>query len=299
MMNKLVVEVHDASDLMPKDGKGSANPFVQITFDEQEVTTQTKYKDLNPYFNEKFVFNINTSRDLAHKTVEVCVYNHNEKKPSSKKNFLGRVRISGNSIPLSESESIIKRYPLEHSKGDIALKMIAFHDPFANTPPSPKPHPPPQHSQAKSNSFFEEHDSDHDDEIPLKEINTNINMEDEENMFSDSEKKKKNKKKKEKEVRTFHSIGTEKPSHAHTHAPAPPASAFPPVHHAPKFQSFVQPTVETQTRVDFAKSGPPNVMLMQIPKQNPEYALVETAPPLAARLRYKGGNKVVLILMLK
>jgi hypothetical protein len=33
-------------------------------------------------------------------------------------------------------------------------------------------------------------------------------------------------------------------------------------------------------------------MLMQIPKQNPEYALVETAPPLAARLRYKGGNKV-------
>jgi hypothetical protein len=80
-------------------------------------------------------------------------------------------------------------------------------------------------------------------------------MEDEENMFSDSEKKKKNKKKKEKEFRTFHSIGTEKPSHAHahTHGPAPPASAFPPVHHAPKFQSFVQPTVETQTRVDFAK----------------------------------------------
>ncbi|KAK2388723.1 FT-interacting protein [Trifolium repens] len=33
-------------------------------------------------------------------------------------------------------------------------------------------------------------------------------------------------------------------------------------------------------------------MLMKAPKQNPEYALVETAPPLAARLRYKGGNKV-------
>jgi hypothetical protein len=30
-------------------------------------------------------------------------------------------------------------------------------------------------------------------------------------------------------------------------------------------------------------------MLMQIPKQNPEYALVETAPPLAARLSIKEG----------
>lgn len=301
MMNKLVVEVHDASNLMPKDGKGLANPFVQINFDEQQVKTQTKHKDLNPYFNEKFVFNINTSRDLSHQTIEVVVFNHNEKKPTSKKNLLGKVRISGNSIPYSESESSVKRYPLEHSKGDIALKMFAFHDPFANTPPPPNPHPPPQHSQAKSNSYAEILEPDPDEEIPLQEINTNIHMEDEESMVSDSEKKKKNKKKKEKEVRTFHSIGTEKPSshghghghghaHAHGHSHAP-ASAFAPVH-AAKFPSFVSPTVETQTRVDLAKSGPSNVMLMQIPRQNPEYALVETAPPLAARLRYKGGNKV-------
>ncbi|XP_028800212.1 FT-interacting protein 7 isoform X2 [Neltuma alba] len=33
-------------------------------------------------------------------------------------------------------------------------------------------------------------------------------------------------------------------------------------------------------------------MLMQVPKQNPEFALVETSPPLAARLRYRRGDKM-------
>lgn len=288
-MNKLVVEVLDASDLNPKDGKGSANPFVQIDFDEQQVKTQTKHKDLNPYWNEKFVFNINNnSTDLAHKTIEVVIYNHNEKKASSsKKNFLGRVRISGVSVPLSESESTVKRYPLENSKGDIALRIFAFHDPssFAYTPPSPHIHPP------TTSSVEETHEPDPDEDVPLREINTNINIEDEESMVSDSEKKKKKNKKKEKEVRTFHSIGTEKSSH-HAHSSAPAPSAFSHVQHASnsKPSPFVAPTMET--RVDYAKSGPPNVMLMQIPKQNPEYGLVETSPPLAARLRYRGGNKV-------
>lgn len=269
-MNKLVVEVIDASDLMPKDGEGSASPFVEINFDEQQQRTQTKHKDLNPYWNEKFVFNIDDPRDLPHKTIEVVVYSYNDRKAGNHKNFLGRVRISGVSVPLSESEATVNRYPLDkrglfsNIKGDIALRIYAFHDPSAYTPPPPQPQQQPQpQPQASPAVEFEP-----DMETPLQEINTNIV--DEESMVGDGEKKKK--KKKEKEVRTFHSIGTEKA------APAPAPAFRPP------------PVVET--RADFAKAGPPNVMLMQIPKQNPEYALVETSPPLAARLRYRGGDKI-------
>lgn len=281
-MNKLVVEVLDASDLISKDGKGSANPFVQVNFDEQQVKTQTKYNELNPYWNEKFMFNINNPRDLPHKTIEVVVCNHNEKKPSSRKNILGKVKISGVFVPFSESEATVKRYPLESSKGDISLRIYAFHDPSGyNTQPQPYT----SQSQGKTTSSVE-FEPDPDEETPLQEINTNINMEDEE---SDSEKKKKNKKKKEKEVRTFHSIGTEKHGHSHGHGHGHSHGHAPThVHEAKPPQ--MAPRVET--RVDYAKAGPPNVMLMQVPRQNPEYALVETSPPLAARLRYRGGNKV-------
>lgn len=273
-MNKLVVEVLDASDLMPKDGEGSASPFVEVDFDEQQQRTQTKHKDLNPYWNEKFVFNINNPRDLPHQTIEVVVYNYNDQKPGNHKNFLGRVRISGDSVPFSESQATIERYPLDkrglfsNIKGDIALRIYAVHDPSAYTAPSPPPQLQPQASEE-----FEPHPYPYEEETPLQEINTNIV--DEESMVGDIERKnKKHKnKKKEKEVRTFHSIGTEKA------APAP--AARPPQ---------AAPTVEM--RADFAKAGPPNVMLMQIPKQNPEYGLVETSPPLAARLRYRGGNKM-------
>ncbi|KAH1238376.1 hypothetical protein AAZX31_08G234800 [Glycine max] len=271
MMNKLVVEVVEASDLMPKDGEGSASPFVEVKFDEQQHSTETRHKDLNPCWNEKLVFNINNPRDLAHKTIEVVVYNNNHN-DRNHNNFLGRVRLSGSSIPLSESQASVERYPLEkrglfsNIRGDIALRCYTLHDhhhhahaaaehhhhhPQVDTPP-----PPPAAAAAA-----EEEEEEYQD-TPFQEINPNMNtVLDEESAVGGGDKKKKKMQKKEKEVRTFHSI------------PAAPAMET------------------TQRRVDFAKAGPPNVMLMQqIPKQNPEYSLVETSPPLAARLRYRGGR---------
>ncbi|KAG4384986.1 hypothetical protein GLYMA_12G001500v4 [Glycine max] len=259
MMNRLVVEVVEASDLMPKDGEGSASPFVEVKLDEQQHSTETKHKDLNPCWNEKFVFNINNPRDLAHKTIEVVVYNHND---GNHNNFLGRVRLSGASIPLSESQARVERYPLEkrglfsNIRGDIALRCYAVHD-HADA----EEHHHPQVDTPAAEEAYQG--------TPFQEINPNINMVlDEESVVGDGDKNKKKKmKKKEKEVRTFHSI---------------PAAA----------KAYPAPAMETtQRRVDFAKAGPPNVMLMQqIPRQNPEYSLVETSPPLAARLRYRGGG---------
>ncbi|KAL0432124.1 UNVERIFIED_CONTAM: FT-interacting protein 7 [Sesamum latifolium] len=106
-MAKLVVEVLDATDLMPKDGHGSASPFVEVEFDEQRQRTSTKPKDLNPSWNENLVFNIKNPRDLPNQTIEVFVYNDN--KQGHHKNFLGRVRISGMSVPFSDHEAVVQR----------------------------------------------------------------------------------------------------------------------------------------------------------------------------------------------
>lgn len=267
-MNKLVVEVVDAIDLKGVDGEGSAGPFVEVVFDEQQQRTETKHKDLNPYWNDKLVFNINHPTDLPHKTIQVAVYN--DRKLGHRKKCLGRVIISGDVVPLSQSEATVRRYPLEQRglfsdpKGEIDLRFYALHDPSSHTAAPPSQHEPSYHEQEEEK------------ETPLQEINTNM-PDDQESMVGDVDKKKK--KKAEKEVRTFHSIGAAEKA---TSAPKPPPAPAP----APAAPSV-------QVRADFAKAGPPNVMLMQIPKQNPEYALVETSPPLAARLRYRGGgNKI-------
>ncbi|KAJ4842051.1 FT-interacting protein 7 [Turnera subulata] len=270
-MTKLVVEVLDASDLMPKDGQGSASPFVEVDFDEQRQRTQTKPKDLNPYWNEKLVFNVNNPRELHNKTIEVTVYN--DRQGGHHKNFLGRVRISGVSVA-SESEATVQRYPLDkrglfsHIKGDIALKIYEVND-------GSNYYPPPQANVDHSSVEAEK-------ATPLQEINPN-KLEEEFNIGGmDDEKKKK--KKKEKEVRTFHSIGTAAPAAATTPPPMSSGSGF-------ETHVMKEKAPQVETRTDFARAGPPNVMQMQMPRQNPEFLLVETSPPVAARLRYRGGDK--------
>lgn len=274
-MTILVVEVHDACDLMPKDGHGSASPYVQVDFDEQSQRTQTKPQELNPIWNEKLVFNVRNPRDLPNKTIEVVVYN--DRKGGHHKNFLGCVRISGISVPLlSDSEAIDpQRYPLDkrgpfsHVKGDIALKIYAAHD--GSHPPPP---PPPTTTNAGNIET---------EATPVfQEIKTTMLQED---VMDDHEKKKK-KKNKDKEVRTFHTIGTA--TAAPAAAPAPSVSTG--FGFQPQVMKEKAPTVETRT--DFARAGPPTAMSMQMPRQNPEFLLVETSPPVAARMRYRGWDKM-------
>lgn len=254
-MAKLIVQVLDASDLMPKDGQGSASPFVEVDFDEQRQRTQTKNKDLNPQWNEKLVFNIKNPRDLENQTISVYVYN--DQRQGYHKNFLGRVKISGASIPFSDSEASVQRYPLDkrglfsHIKGDIALRIYAILGGGDNVIP------PVETEQQNVNNG-------EDRATPFQEINTNKF---EEQYMKETEIKK-TKKKKEPEVRTFHSIPAQAP------APAP---------------------VVIEKRADFAKTGgsmASNVMQMQmggVPR--PEFGLVETRPPLAARMGYWGRDK--------
>ncbi|OVA05221.1 C2 calcium-dependent membrane targeting [Macleaya cordata] len=260
-MTKLVVEVLDASDLMPKDGNGSASPFIEVDFDQQRHRTQTKHKDINPSWNEKLVFNVSDPKDLPNNIVDVVVYN--DQKGNHHKNFLGRVRISGISIPLSESEATVQRYPLEkrgmfsYIRGDIALKVYVIHDPSYSAP-----------MQFDGAGVAE----------PLNlEIHSNKKLE-EEIKINDGKKKKK-----KKEVRMFHSIGTTTTTTTSNTNTAPP----------PSFSGFGVESgkpATTEKRSDFARVGQSTVMHMQFPGQ-PEFGLVETSPPVAARMGYKGRYK--------
>ncbi|XP_068665224.1 FT-interacting protein 3-like [Aristolochia californica] len=123
---KLVIEVVAAHNLMPKDGQGSSSPFVEVDFENQRLRTLSKYKDLNPVWNEKLVFDISNPADLPYRTIEVNIYN--EKKSGNSRNFLGKVRIYGSSIARQGEEmvqlfTLDKRSLFSHIRGEISLKV--------------------------------------------------------------------------------------------------------------------------------------------------------------------------------
>ncbi|XP_045829237.1 FT-interacting protein 1-like [Trifolium pratense] len=123
---KLIVEVINAHDLMPKDGEGSASTFVEVDFENQLSRTRTVPKNLNPTWNQKIVFNLDTTKPYHHKTIEVSVYNE-RRQPILGRNFLGRVRIPCSNI-VKQGDEVYQILPLENKwffssvKGEIGLK---------------------------------------------------------------------------------------------------------------------------------------------------------------------------------
>ncbi|XP_043698416.1 FT-interacting protein 7-like [Telopea speciosissima] len=129
---KLGVELVSASNLMPKDGEGSASSFVEFLFDGQKFRSSVKEKDLNPYWNESFYFNITDPTNLQNLTLDANVYNNN--KATHAKSFLGRVRLYGTSF-VPYSDAVVLHYPLEKRgmfsrvKGELGLKVYVTDDP--------------------------------------------------------------------------------------------------------------------------------------------------------------------------
>ncbi|KAG0496386.1 hypothetical protein HPP92_000921 [Vanilla planifolia] len=268
---KLAVEVLDASDLMPKDGLGSANPFVEVELDGQRQRTQTKIKDLNPYWNETLVFNLSEPSILPNLTIDVSVL-HDRRVPlplpsldssaqSAQPRSLGRVRISGVSVSPSPSEAQILRFPLDkrgffsHIRGDIALRLYVLPDSSSPSPaaaaaaeaeaasmlfPDPTPPPPQQKKEKKSSR-------------------TTPQPQPQPPMPKD-------------EPRVFFSVPTAAPANR-------------PTQQAP-------PVIESRA----AAAPAPAAAVMQIPPGFPrppnEYGLIETRPPLAGRVGYRGRDKI-------
>ncbi|XP_061997199.1 FT-interacting protein 1 [Rosa rugosa] len=137
---KLVVEVVDAHDLMPKDGEGSASPFVEVDFVNQLSRTKTVPKNLNPIWNQKLVFDIHQTENFHHKTIEVSVYNE-RRVPIPGRHFLGSVRIPCSNT-VKKGKEAYQRFQLEKKwffssvKGEIGLKIYIS---LESEPKSPLP----------------------------------------------------------------------------------------------------------------------------------------------------------------
>ncbi|XP_076915913.1 FT-interacting protein 7-like [Bidens hawaiensis] len=279
-MAKLIVEVKDAADLMPKDGQGSANPYVEVEFDGQRQRTQTKARDLYPVWNETLVFNVE-NQSLHSSTIEVSVYN--ERKPQ--KNFLGRVRLSVAMVPSSEDEASVQRYPLDkrglfsNVRGDIALRIYLVHGQFSSNQPQ---HQPQEQEQQQQHHQQHQHHEQSTKQVPVVEefINNHFPFKNEYQEYDDINEKKK-KKEKQKEVRTFFSVGT---GGGARRGPSPGLAP----------QPAGPPPVSVETKANFMRAGPANMMHMQqFPGQKPppNFGLVETRPPVAARMGYRGADK--------
>ncbi|XXG85201.1 hypothetical protein AAC387_Pa11g0327 [Persea americana] len=139
---KLGVEVVSAHNLMPKDGQGSSNPFVELHFDQQRFRTATKEKDLNPVWNENFYFNISNLNSIPHLHLDAYVYS--EIKATHSKSFLGKVRLTGTSF-VPYVDAVVLHYPLEKRgifsrvKGELGLKVFLTDDPTLKSSSNPLP----------------------------------------------------------------------------------------------------------------------------------------------------------------
>ncbi|KAL1539983.1 Multiple C2 and transmembrane domain-containing protein 2 [Salvia divinorum] len=144
---KLVVEVIDAHDLMPKDGLGSASPYVEVDFQNQLSRTKTIPKNLNPIWNQKLLFDFDKTQS-HHCSIEVSVYH--ERRPVPGRSFLGRARISCSNL-VTKDDQVYQSFQLESKsllsfvKGEIGLKIYTLSQ-SNNLISSPKitlPKPPP------------------------------------------------------------------------------------------------------------------------------------------------------------
>ncbi|XP_068635862.1 multiple C2 domain and transmembrane region protein 14-like [Aristolochia californica] len=156
---KLIVEVCNARNLMPKDGQGTSSAYVLVDFDGQRRRTKTKFRDLNPQWDEKVEFLVHDPHSLASETLELNVCNH--KKSGKRSTFLGKVKISGSSFPKVGSETLVY-YPLEKRsvfsqiKGEIGLKICYIDEDSSASENSKAEAPPTGDAAAKGKESKEE-----------------------------------------------------------------------------------------------------------------------------------------------
>lgn len=133
---RLIVEVKDARDLLPKDGQGSSSPYVVVDFDGQRKRTSTKYRELNPTWDESLDFFVSDPNTMDYEELNVEVYHDKKMSPpgaARKNNFLGRVKIYGSQFSRRGEEGLVY-FPLEKKsvfswiRGEIGLRIYYFDD---------------------------------------------------------------------------------------------------------------------------------------------------------------------------
>ena len=129
---KLIVEVVEARDLLPKDGTGTSSPYARADFDGQRRKTRTVTRDLNPAWNEALEFDFPAAGvgvdPVAGEPLEVAVLHDVRVGPSRRNNFLGRVRLDARQFVRKGEEALIY-FPLQKKslfnwvRGEIGLKV--------------------------------------------------------------------------------------------------------------------------------------------------------------------------------
>ncbi|XP_040381936.1 FT-interacting protein 7 [Oryza brachyantha] len=150
-VRKLVVEVVEARNLLPKDGTGTSSPYARVDFDGQRRKTHTVPRELNPAWNEALEFNFPgpgagavVGDALAGEPLEVAVLHDVRIGPSRRNNFLGRVRLDARQFVRKGEEALIY-FPLEKKslfnwvRGEIGLRVYYVDEPIAPPPTPPEP----------------------------------------------------------------------------------------------------------------------------------------------------------------
>ncbi|GAB2221112.1 hypothetical protein Drorol1_Dr00012280 [Drosera rotundifolia] len=151
---KLIVEVVEARDLLPKDGQGSSSPYVVVDFDGQRKRTSTKQQDLNPVWNEQLEFIISDPNTMDTEELDVEVYNDKRMTPAAgakKNHFLGRVKLYGSQLSKKGEEGLIyfsleKKNVFSWIRGEIGLRIYYYDETVegdSQPPPAAEPEPPP------------------------------------------------------------------------------------------------------------------------------------------------------------
>lgn len=144
---KLIVEVVEARDLLPKDGAGTCSPYVVVDFNGQRKRTTTVHRSLNPTWNEILEFDASNTfvADVSSEPLEVDVVHDRRVTPTRRNNCLGRLRLDSIQFVKIGDEALV-HFPLQKKsffswvRGDIGLKIYYAEQ----LPPPPPPPPPPQ-----------------------------------------------------------------------------------------------------------------------------------------------------------
>ncbi|CAM8975904.1 unnamed protein product [Rhodiola kirilowii] len=135
---KLIVQVCNAKNLMPKDGQGTASSYVVVDYDGQRRRTKTKFRDLNPEWDEKLEFLVHDKDAMS---MELSIYNDKTMMNGKRSAFLGKVKVAGSTFVPLGSETLVY-YPLEKRsvfsqiRGEVGLKIwyVDEEDAVAETP---------------------------------------------------------------------------------------------------------------------------------------------------------------------
>ncbi|KAK4776561.1 hypothetical protein SAY86_005249 [Trapa natans] len=154
-VQKLVVEVVEAVDLLPKDGHGTSSPYVVFHYKGQRRRTQTAIRDLNPKWGEMMKFNVGKPSEIFSDVLEVSIYHDKNVGPTRRNNFLGRISI-GSSQFVKKGEEALIYYPLQKKdflswvRGEIGLKIYYADEEVPQPQPQPQPAPPQENAPPPS-----------------------------------------------------------------------------------------------------------------------------------------------------